>query len=276
MKIGLCLAGGGARGAYQIGVCKALQELGVFSLISAFSGTSIGAVNAAFLATTPLKNIIDIWESTHASDLKKTESFFSRIRKEKFSIMDHGLFEITSLEDLLHQNLPVKALLSKEVYVTLSESGEVHSGLFGLFKASYEHFFKKDSKVIYSLLSEQETEDIIPLILASCSIPIAFPAVQLEDKQYYDGGMYDNVPVEPLVQAGCDKILVIHLQRFDYAHPEKYPSTDILEIKHKGSLGGILHFEANQATKLIEYGYVDGHLMAESILNFIESKSISH
>ena len=46
MKIGLVLAGGGARGAYQIGVWKALIELGIDKYIKVVSGTSIGAVNA--------------------------------------------------------------------------------------------------------------------------------------------------------------------------------------------------------------------------------------
>jgi len=57
-KVGLCFSGGGARGAYQIGAVKALVELGIFSHIQVFSGTSIGAVNACMVAT---KNIDQIY-----------------------------------------------------------------------------------------------------------------------------------------------------------------------------------------------------------------------
>lgn len=269
MKIGLAFSGGGARGAYQIGVAKALQELGVLERIQCFSGTSIGAVNAAFVASAPLERVLHLWTSISPQDIKKTESFFERLRTEKWRMVDHGLYEIGKLKDVLQAELDIQAVKQTSVFVTLSESGPVDSGLFGLFKTSYSHYVKGDSKVVYALLSQQEDQDIVPLILASCSIPIVFPAVAMGEKQYYDGGVYDNLPVEPLIQAGCDKIILVHLQLLEFLDKSKYPNIAIFELKHKGILGGILHFEKSHAQSIHDLGYRDMMNRADELFRYL-------
>ena len=60
MKIGLCLCGGGAKGAYQAGVIKALYDRGI-SKFNSISGTSIGAVNGYFLFTGNVEKLEEIW-----------------------------------------------------------------------------------------------------------------------------------------------------------------------------------------------------------------------
>lgn len=269
MKLGLAFSGGGARGAYQIGAVKALMELGVFDKVAAFSGTSIGAVNAAFVASTPIETILSLWTSISPHDIKKSESWFDRLRTEKWKLADHGLFEIGKLKDVLEDRLDVDAVKKKTVFVTLSEGGAVDSGLFGLFKTSYAHYVKRDSKVVYALLANEADQDVVPLILASCSIPVVFPAVVMGEKQYYDGGVYDNLPVEPLVQAGCEKIILIHLQLLEFLDKSRYPNVPIFELRHKGSLGGILHFEKNHAMALYERGYQDTMARSDELMRFL-------
>ncbi|HOW38600.1 MAG TPA: patatin-like phospholipase family protein, partial [Bacillota bacterium] len=85
-RIGLCLSGGGARGPYQIGVAKALEEWGLFSKIYAFSGTSIGAVNAAFLAGCGLSESERMWLEMSDQDIRSTEGTFRRLLHENFRI----------------------------------------------------------------------------------------------------------------------------------------------------------------------------------------------
>ncbi|MCK7484768.1 MAG: patatin-like phospholipase family protein [Bacillus subtilis] len=271
MKIGLCFAGGGARGAYQVGVAAALEELGILARIGAFSGTSIGAVNAAFVATKPIKHILSLWNQANPEDIKKTESWYDRIRREKLRLADNGLFEIRQLQLILNQELDLRAIKKREIYVTLSEGGTVDSGLFGLLKETYRHYIKHDSKVVYSLLSEQNDEDIANLILASCSIPVVFAPVRFGQKQYYDGGVYDNLPVEPLVQCGCDKIIVVHLHLLESVDKDKYGVDRIFEIRHKGSLGGILHFDPEHTQKTFELGYRDLMERSTELLHFLNN-----
>ncbi len=271
MKLGLCFAGGGARGSYQVGVAMGLEELGILSLVEAYSGTSIGAVNAAFIATKPLADLANIWLSSNPEDIKKTESIFSRIRSEKLHLIENGIFEINKLKELVSQHVDYQAILQKDIYVTVSESGEVDSGLFGLLKASVKHYIQKDRKVQYIRLADQSQEDVSKCIVASCSIPIVFPAVSMEDKQFYDGGLYDNVPVTPLIEAGCDKIIVIHLQRIDWIIKPHFDGVEFFEIRHSGSLGGILHFDPQHANRLIEYGLADVRALESELRQFIQT-----
>ena len=62
MKVGLSLGGGGAKGAYQIGVLKALEEYNLIDSINVISGVSIGAINAYFyLCSNNSQTVYDIW-----------------------------------------------------------------------------------------------------------------------------------------------------------------------------------------------------------------------
>ena len=60
MNVGLVLSGGGAKGAYQIGMLRALEELGISRQISVISGTSIGAFNALAYAVGGTEKMRDI------------------------------------------------------------------------------------------------------------------------------------------------------------------------------------------------------------------------
>lgn len=256
-KIGLCLSGGGARGAFQVGVMKALTEVGIASRISAYSGTSIGSVNATFFATKPIDDIISIWEQLTPDSMKRTESYFQSLIRDRHKLTETGLFDISDLEKIIRCHLDRHLLKDKEIYVTLSEGGMMGDGFFGLLKASYQHYIKKDTKAVYIPLHEQNEEDVIRFILASCSIPIVFPAVSIGSLNYFDGGLYDNVPVKPLIDAGCNPIIIVHLHRIHFFDHRKYPEIVFHEIQHHGGLGGILNFNPERAKITIQLGYQD-------------------
>lgn len=256
-KIGFCLAGGGARGAYQIGIAKALDELKIFDRISAFSGTSIGSVNAAFLASVGVEKAELLWHSISDQDIKTTEGTFKRLIKEKLNIAETGVYDISALRNALWKHLKFAALRRKEVFVTLAKGGSGDESILGLLKSTYQHYVKKDPKVVYCQLKKQKREEIVEQIIASCSIPIVFPPVRLHDQKYYDGGVFDNVPVEPLIQCGCDTIFIGHLFHFDSVDKAKYPGIRFIEIRHGSSLGGVLNFSSDRVSALVAYGYLD-------------------
>lgn len=62
-KLGLVFAGGGGRGAYQIGVWKALRETGLDNYITSVSGTSVGGLNAALFLQNDLDQAQSVWDS---------------------------------------------------------------------------------------------------------------------------------------------------------------------------------------------------------------------
>ncbi len=256
-KLGLCLAGGGARGAYQIGVAKRLEELGILNQVSVFSGTSIGSVNAALLATMPVEKAYQLWLGVTTDEIKRTESIFSRIRMEKIKLIENGIFTIEALRARLVDYIDEDALKRATVFVTLSKGGTEDESIVGLFKSAYSHYIKKEQKTWYPCLKDYAKDDMIDMILASCSIPIVFPPVTLEDHRYYDGGVFDNVPITPLIEAGCDEIICIPLHLFDRFSLSAHHSVKLYEIRSKHLLGSHLKFDPEHSKRLYQLGYED-------------------
>ena len=69
MKVGLVLAGGGGKGAYQLGVWKALKQFGIDKYIKIFSGTSVGAINAVLFAQNDLRKAEAMWNEVDMETL---------------------------------------------------------------------------------------------------------------------------------------------------------------------------------------------------------------
>ena len=255
MKLGLCFSGGGSRGSYQVGACMALKEAGILELVDAYSGTSIGSVNACLTASIPIEIIRDIWFDMPKDIFESSEKLFKRLRTEKTKLVNNGLYTINQLEERLRTYLDIDKLKQKEVYVTISAGGDQDGGFLSLVKSSYQHYLKKDRHVIYTPIWKEEGNNIYKQILASCSIPVVFPQSIIDGKQYYDGGLYDNVPVKPLVEAGCDKIIVIHLDRLPHFYARKYPDTVFYSLRPKHSLGWYLNFSEDNSHLRYHQGY---------------------
>ena len=255
--LGLCLSGGGARGPYQIGVCMALHEAGILENVKYISGTSIGAVNAVMLGCLPVEKIRDLWLNIPQQVLHKTESFFKRVLKENTKFLRNGIFDLSELRKVIKDNINFDKLKKSRVFVTLSDCGIENGGITSLIKTSYLHYFKHNNQVVYSKIWEQTRLEIIQQVIASCSIPAFFPATKIDGKQYYDGGVYDNVPVKPLIDVGCDKIIVIHLDKLPYHYRKKYPDVDFTSFKSQKSLGMRLKFNPKQSEIRYRYGYED-------------------
>ena len=148
-KIGLCFTGGGARGAYQIGAAQALSDLGIYENISAFSGTSIGAANVVVMTSTSIEQARDIWFNIPEDALRLQEPIVQKIKREKFKAIENGLYTMETFNKIMIEIIDYKVLKEKDVFVTVSESGDMEKSFFELFKSSYKHYIKKDSKVLY-------------------------------------------------------------------------------------------------------------------------------
>ena len=76
--IGIVLCGGGTKGAYEIGVWKSLEEMGIFDKITGFSGASIGAFNSAFMVDGDIDKAVAVWNDFNVFD-------FLNLNKEKIA-----------------------------------------------------------------------------------------------------------------------------------------------------------------------------------------------
>lgn len=258
-KIGLCFTGGGARGAYQIGAAQALKDIGIYKNISAFSGSSIGAANMAVITSTSIEKARDIWFNIPKDALTLSEPIITKLKKDKLKTLDNGIFTMESLNNIMIDVIDHETLKDKDVFVTVSEIGEITKSIFEVVKSSYKHYIKKDSKVIYVPLKILNREDQIKAVTASCSIPGVFPAITNENKKYYDGGVFDNTPIRPLIDIGCTEVIVIGVSFFalELIQGEKYSNVTIHNIKRRRKLGGVLDFSSKHSKEIYNFGYQD-------------------
>ncbi|MFN0189091.1 MAG: patatin-like phospholipase family protein [Bacteroidia bacterium] len=171
-KVQLCLSGGGARGFAHLGVVEALYEMGIG--ISRISGTSAGAMAGTFLAAG--------YEPRIVLDLLMKNKIF-RMFRGSFS---GGLLRMDNVVTFLDQHLPVTfEELKFPVYVAVTDllTGKLHYLNSG---------------------------DVKPIILGSCSIPGLFKPVKYKQMLLVDGGVLNNLPVEPL-QKYKDRIIGVHV-----------------------------------------------------------------
>lgn len=256
-KLGVCFTGGGARGGYQVGALKALEELGILDKVSAFSGTSIGAANAAVIASRGVDAAYDVWMSLPENNMPRKD----KESDKRFSFQfDKGLYSMDVFEEVMVDVVDYEELKKKEVYATISEGGEPDSGLFELLKLSLDYYIKKEPHAQYLPLHDLSNEKIHKGIVASCSIPVFFSPVTIDGTKFYDGGVFDNTPVKPLVENGCDEIIVVHLHKNrSQVKKDLYPDVVFHEIRHSKAreLGRILKFSKEQTKELYQYGYED-------------------
>lgn len=204
-QVALVLQGGGALGAYQVGVYQALHEAGIEP--HWIIGTSIGAINGAIIAGNPV-----------AERMAKLEKFWSIVRNQHFGELgalwpalanafsnlgtlargiDH--FFVPNPQALWGVHVPMgverAAFYSTEPLAeTLAElidfncinAGDVRLtlGAVNVATGDMAYFDTRDRKIDAKH------------VMASGALPPAFPAVRIDGEPYWDGGVYSNTPIE--------------------------------------------------------------------------------
>ena len=264
-KVGIALAGGGARGAYQIGAWRALKEHGIFDKVSAFSGASVGSLNAVLFAMGDYDRAYNTWMSLEKDSLFNLDKqVYKRVLREKLDFLSRGLYSTESLEKLVHDTIDFE-LIDKEVYIATTHLGNKDGDFFDLIRTNYKHYFKSEQQVVYKELNQLTHEDKVKTLLASCAIPVAFKPVRIGDETFYDGGLLDNAPFQPLIDAGCDTIIVIDLFTFSSLRLKRHHEVKMYTCFPKRPLHGILDFSHKRIEKRFEYGYNDMNHLLEKI-----------
>jgi NTE family protein len=184
-KIALILSGGGARGAFQVGAEKYAREVKGYQW-DIIAGVSVGAMNGAMLAMHRYSRLMELWDGIADSQVYT------------------GGFNLVSLVKLLfgaksfYGNEPLKKLMQKEF-----EAGRViddlHVGAVSLISGEYVQFTK-------------ESLELAKAILASASIPIVWPPVDIspDHAAMVDGGVRNISPVGDVLDLEPDEIVIIN------------------------------------------------------------------
>jgi NTE family protein len=178
-KTGIVLSGGAARGFAHAGVLQALNEEGIFPDV--VSGVSAGAIVGAFYCA-----------GYNPEEILKLFSEKGMLNLVKPSMPKHGFFKMTGLEELLEEHIPAKTFeeLNIPLYITATN---FHTG-----QPQYFHS---------GLLAQ--------CVVASSSIPIVFLPTIIDQVAYLDGGLVDNLPIEP-IRGRCEQIIGVHVNPIGY------------------------------------------------------------
>lgn len=277
-KLGLTLSGGGGKGAYQIGVWQAMRDLGLDSQLSAISGTSVGGLNGAMFAQGKFEQAKSMWlniESRNMLSIQDVPGLTSRLALLTASGMispmlshvlsNKGFFKQDGLKSMIAEGLDAGRLVSSALPLTVA----LHNCAA--------------NRVDY--LSLRDSHTAADMLLGTAALPLIFDEVAIGGSTYTDGGFYwglahkqvDNTPIRPLIEAGCDTIVVVCLSPDDLSiDPRHYPGVRILPIIPANSLGGVtatLDFSNDGAARRMDQGYTDGLQIFRHLQAFLDNEA---
>ncbi len=257
-KYALVLAGGGGKGAYQVGVWKALCEYGIAQRVTFISGTSVGGLNAALFAVAPLYAIENIWMNEVPVELNRDNEYISQPGLK--NIMDSISF--SQLKNPRCPSVSVTCSLSWKDYV-----GRWLDVAVQLIKSLTKSFVY--TPCYFCLNREKSQEEIKRKLLATSAFPALTQPVRLDDGYLYsDGGASDNVPVTPVLESDPDIIFVVHLSNWNpNLQKGEYPGRKVVDLvpsRDMRGLGGMLDFSQEWIRDNISLGYSDTKEWLES------------
>lgn len=235
----LVLSGGGARGAYEVGVLDYLLEelprrTGAPVRFDLITGSSVGAIHACFLAATAdqgperARRLADIWSGMQLGEifqlstrdaLRIPRRLFglvrgpARLRSGRLPPRLHGLLDTTPLERIvleqipwrsIHRNVSEGRLTAVSVAATQIATGRVV--VFTEHATPERMPWTRDPAILGRAVRLGPHH-----ALASAAIPLLFPAVRVENTYYADGGIRLNTPLAPALRLGATHVLVIAL-----------------------------------------------------------------
>jgi NTE family protein len=281
----LVLQGGGALGAYQVGVYEALHEAGVEP--DWVVGTSIGAINAAIIAGAPkaerLERLGDFWKRVEHG------SFLGSPLPTWLTQAARNLIAVTSGVPAFFQPNPAAFFSShaplgaeQAGYYSVAPLGDTLSELidFDLINAGPMRLTVGASNVRTSEMTYFDSRDE-PLdlrhVMASGALPPAFPAVRIGQELYWDGGILSNTPVEVVFDDNPRRnslVFAVHLWNPHGAEPDtiwevmnrqkdvQYSSRAATHIKRQRQLHRLRHVISELAA-LVPPDAMASHPIAE-------------
>ena len=251
-SVGLVLEGGGVKGAYELGALIALIEKGY--TFHSITGTSIGALNGAVMASQGIEKLAGYWEEAkYCPVFDFDDETVARFRQKDF---DLDLIVATG-KKLLSAREIIKNSYEHTlnfVYNRLSEE-EIRSSDIDFGCVTYNI---SDMVPFEAMKKDIPEGKLIDYIVASACFPI-FPPKQINGKKFIDGGVYDNMPINLLARTGCKEMIVVR------TNPEtKQPKRrierddlDIIYITPSANLGRAMAFSPERIENLKQLGYAD-------------------
>ena len=230
MKTGLVLSGGGARGAYQAGVIKALceiaHEMKIKNPFHILSGLSAGAINAAYVASHCheldylAKNIGRLWSELNTQKVIQITPFsITRIGAKIIKQLTTGsITEDAPIKGFIDTS-PLHKLISENLRYELIEKN-IQQGLLHALAVTATNY---SSSFATTFVQSREPRPAwrrvrrvirnakisVDHIMASSAIPLLFPAVAIDGVYFGDGGIRNTAPLSPAIHLGVQQIIAV-------------------------------------------------------------------
>jgi len=247
-KTALVLGGGGTRGAYEVGVIKALNEMNI--QIDIVTGTSIGALIGALYTQGDFQKAYDFCANMTASDIT-LDGISNETTIENFMIQKNKLPKIlkTYVQEKGADITPLKDNIEKMFNYDKFQASPINYGLTITKFPSLERVEVNKDGMSRELATKQ--------ILASASCFPAFPMTEIDGELYIDGGYSDNCPMDQAIRMGATELIVIDLNHESPNHTNLHYYPNVKYIRPSRGLGRILSFNQTLIRNNIELGYLD-------------------
>lgn len=247
-KYGLILAGGGAKGIYQLGAWKAMREMGIE--FEAIAGVSIGSINGAFIAADDYDKACEFW-NTAAVDKGVR---ISRELKDPENLLSYRNIPALLKEVVENKGIdasPTKDFLSEYIDEEKIRESGIDLGIVSFSLSNFEPFEK--------FIEDIPEGQFVDYLLASSKIP-GVSKVGPEGERYLDGGFYDNAPVGMMFRQGYTRLIVVDISNMKgLAHRDEFSNCEMIFIKPFDSeeLGGAMDFTPELNERRKKMGYLD-------------------
>lgn len=253
MKRALVLCGGGSLGSYEAGAWKYFREIGLtFDIVT---GTSIGAINGAFVAANQFDEVEKLWgqaavdkvmnnglnfprdflqEFNWKTDTKKVQNFAKAYIKNKGA-------DIGPFMKWVKEAIPVHEVKQSKIK-------------FGVVTTSFPGLKENDI-----LMNDVPEENILDYLHASSACFPVFPVYSFGGKSYIDGGYFNNLPIDFALRLGADEVVAVLLHAVPRIpqHKELMDLPMVTTVFPSRDTGSILNFDQNVIKMNFDLGYND-------------------
>jgi len=233
-RVALVLAGGAARGAYEVGVVQHIVEevsrdLGREVPLDIICGTSVGAINGCGLAAfadaprSRARRLVEQWQSLRMDDVVRVKPLHlarfarsllapsplaSSIKEDRYG----GLIEPMGMESIIRNAIPFERITENLkaglLQAVTASATHIATGNTVVYISRSSHGvprWSRDPKVVPRKVPELKLQHA----LASAAIPLVFPSVRIDGEFYCDGGLRQNVPLSPARHLGANGMIVV-------------------------------------------------------------------
>ena len=246
----IAFCGGGGKGAYQIGVWKALEEHNCLESVKAVSGTSIGGLNAVLFAL---------------GDFDQAKRAWYSLRKEDVYAPNQGDSD---------------GVFSRERTIRILRAIKLDRLRICRYQVFINVYDMERQKTETLLLNQMSKEQIVEALLATSSLPLVFGTQTVNGRKYIDGGWREerSAPVAPLYEAGYRGIAILALDSSYSLGPRldmikgpnfevRYPDAHFTLFAPFDDLGGLLSGTMNFSQAAIRSKMVCGYQDARKMLS---------